>query len=221
MWHTTNKFYFIQFDFREVAAGALPKEQLAKKEESIPGKIVLQVQKVRNISAPKANEDSKAAPRFLQIDFFDGVTLMQALELEHISALSLNTPPGTKVYFKADRIQLMQGMIVLRASEIDVIGGKVSALLEKWEMSRTLLGYARMGRRLSGTSGPPPWIPFGKKIEIKTSIDRNFKSLAHALSGGDKEGKENEEFNAMRNEAIAEANKCGSKKVLTVNSFIT
>lgn len=68
-----------------------------QKLESISGSIILQVQKVRNISAPKANEDSKVAPRLLKLQLTDGQTSYSALEVESIQALSINTKPGTKV----------------------------------------------------------------------------------------------------------------------------
>lgn len=202
-----------QWDFREIASGAL---HTTKKEDTLPGRCVLQIQKIRNIAAPKANEESKVAPRLLQVEFSDGQAVVQGLELEPIAALSLNLPPGTKIYFRSERLQLMQGFIVLKAAELQVLGGRVEHLAEKWELARTMLKYARSGRRISGSTGPPPWIAFGKRLEIKDSlpIERNFKSLQAALDK-DKEGsKENEEFNAMRTEAIAEATKAGAKKVI-------
>ncbi|XP_053954532.1 tudor domain-containing protein 3 [Anastrepha ludens] len=198
----------MDMDFRDIAGGALP----IKRDDNIPGRIVLQLQKTRNISAPKSNEDSKAAPRFLQLELSDGLTTIQALELENISALSMNLPPGTKIYFRAEKIQLMQGFLILRSSEIQVLGGRVEPMIEKWELARTMQKYARSGRRMSGATGPPPWIPFGKKVETSLSKELNFKSLKAGLSEG-KESKENEEFNAMRSEAIAEASKAGAKKV--------
>lgn len=195
-------------DFREIAGGALP----SKRDNSIPGPIVLQVQKIRNISAPKSNEESKTAPRFLQLELTDGQTTIHALELEDISTLDMNIPPGTKIYFRSERLNLMQGFLILRSSELQVLGGRVEAMVEKWELARTMLKYAESGRRMSGANCPPPWIPFGRKLENSLANERNFKSLQGAGSDG-KEIKENEEFNTMRNEAIAEASKTGPKKV--------
>ncbi|XP_039964625.1 tudor domain-containing protein 3 [Bactrocera tryoni] len=198
----------MNMDLREIGGGALP----IKKDNSIPGRIVLQLQKTRNISAPKSNEESKTSPRFLQLELTDGQTTIHALELENISTLNMNLPPGTKIYFRSERLNLMQNFLILRSSELQVLGGRVEALVEKWELARTMLKYAKSGRRMSGANGPPPWIPFGKKLENSLSNERNFKSLQAAGSDG-KETKENEEFNAMRNEAIAEASKTGSKKI--------
>jgi len=178
----------------------------------LPGKIVLQVQRVRNIAAPKANEESKAAPRLLQLDLSDGQNSIQALELEPVPQLNLNVAPGSKIFFKADKLQLMQGFLLLKSTEIQLLGGRVDALYEKWDLARTMLRYARSGRPLSGTSAPPPWVAFGRKIDTTAERERNFKSLG---SSGDKDkpAKENDEFNAMRTEAIAVATKAGGKKV--------
>lgn len=53
----------------------------------MPGNIVVQIQKVRNISAPKANEESRAAPRMLKLILTDGHAVCHAVELETINAL--------------------------------------------------------------------------------------------------------------------------------------
>lgn len=53
--------------------------------------------KVRNVLAPKANEDSKSAPKLLKLQLTDGQTQTYAVEMENIPSLTLNTPPGTKV----------------------------------------------------------------------------------------------------------------------------
>ena len=59
--------------------------------------------------------------------------------------------------------------------------------------------------------GPPPWIPFGKKI-IKGGVetDKNFKALGASKEASDKEASE---FEAQRQDAIAEAARLGGKKI--------
>ncbi|XP_030571495.1 tudor domain-containing protein 3 [Drosophila novamexicana] len=196
-------------DLRDIGGGALP----TKREDSsgeLAGRIVLQVQRVRNISAPKSNEESKAAPRLLQLELSDGQATLQALELEPVPALNLNVAPGTKIYFHAEKLQLIQGYLLLRPNDFKILGGRVEALYEKWDFARTMLKYARSGRPLSGSTAPPPWVAFGKSIDA--NADRNFKSLA-PNADKDKPAKENDEFNSMRSEAIAEASKAGVKKV--------
>ena len=49
--------------------------------------MVLQVQKVRNISAPHANEESSHAPRMLRLHLTDGKINCVAIEVEQIPSL--------------------------------------------------------------------------------------------------------------------------------------
>ncbi|XP_065359540.1 tudor domain-containing protein 3 [Calliphora vicina] len=203
----------LDWDLKDIAAGALPSKP--DSNGTISGRIVLQIQKMRNISAPKANEESTTAPRFLQLELTDGVNTIAALELERIASLNLNVPPGTKLLIKAEKLKLLNGFLVLQPSDIQILGGKVEVLVEKWEVARHMLKYARSNRRLSGSGGPPPWIAFGKRLDSHKDAlptDRNFKSL-QAASDKDKNSKENDEFNATRSQAIAEAAKAGQKKV--------
>ncbi|XP_075159760.1 tudor domain containing 3 [Haematobia irritans] len=203
----------MDWDMKEIGGGALP----AKPESNghINGRIVLQIQKIRNISAPKANEESTVAPRFLQLELTDGVNSILALEMERIPNLSLKIPPGTKIFLKADKVQIMQGLLILKETEVQILGGNVEHMVEKWELARQMQKYAHSNRRMSGSGGPPPWIAFGKRLDAHKEAlpqDRNFKSL-QAATEKDKTGKENDEFNASRTQAIAEAAKAGQKKV--------
>ncbi|XP_043252881.1 tudor domain-containing protein 3 [Colletes gigas] len=172
------------------------------------GNIVLQVQKVRNVSAAKSNEESRAAPRLLKLSLTDGKNNYQAVEVEHISSLSLNTPPGTKILIGSGNLPISHGIILLRPSHIaQILGGKVTNLVEKWELNKKLALHTRV--RSAEEGGPPPWIPFGKKIIKVTEHDNNFKALAEK----EKSTKENTEFETQRKDAIAEAAKQGSKKI--------
>ncbi|XP_005177150.1 tudor domain-containing protein 3 [Musca domestica] len=203
----------LDWDLKEIGGGAIPTKP--ESNGNIPGRIVLQMQKMRNISAPKANEESTAAPRFLQLELTDGTNSILALELERIPNLNLKIPPGTKLYFKAEKLQLMQGLLVLKEAEVQILGGNVEHMVEKWEIARQMQKYARSNRRLSGSGGPPPWIDFGKRLDAHRDAlpqDRNFKSL-QAANEKDKNSKENDEFTASRTQAIAEAAKAGQKKV--------
>ncbi|XP_006622399.1 tudor domain-containing protein 3 isoform X1 [Apis dorsata] len=189
----------LDLDLREVGSG---------QGDIIQGNIVLQIQKIRNVAAPKNNEESRAAPRLLKFFLTDGKNNFQAIEIEHISFLSLNTPPGTKILIGCGNLPISHGIILLRPSNItQVLGGKVTNLVEKWELNKKLALHIRM--RSAEEGGPPPWIPFGKKIIKVSEQDKNFKALAEK----EKSSKENAEFEAQRKDAIAEASKQGSKKV--------
>ncbi|XP_058116460.1 trithorax group protein osa [Anopheles ziemanni] len=199
-------------DLREYGGGALASlTSRGTKVESFEGTGVVQLVKLRNLGAPKVNEESKTAPRLLKLTITDGQTQYVALEHEPIPALSLNTPPGTKILLKNGPIRITQGVMMLSDKNVTVLGGQVTALVEKWELSRTMAKYAKGGRLQFSNSGPPPWIPFGQKIQQPTAVnsDKDFKSLTTKEK---EESKENSEFNALRNDAIAEATKLGTKK---------
>lgn len=50
---------------------------------------------------------------------------------------SLNTPPGTKLLLKSGSIPMSHGIILLRPSHINqLLGGRVSSLVEKWELNK-------------------------------------------------------------------------------------
>lgn len=59
----------------------------------------MQIQKIRNISAPKDNPESKTAPRLFKFQVTDGQSLYSAIEAETIQSITLNTVPGTKVIY--------------------------------------------------------------------------------------------------------------------------
>ncbi|XP_043289777.1 tudor domain-containing protein 3 [Venturia canescens] len=188
----------VDLDLREIGSG---------QGDITNGNLVLQIQKLRNIAAPKYNEESRTAPRMLKLSLTDGKNNYQAVEIDHISGLGLNTPPGTKVLLKSGNVLLSHGIILLSSKNIArVLGGKVPNLVEKWELNRKLATHSRL--RSVEEGGPPPWIPFGKKI-IKGGIekDKNFKAL------GKDSDKETTEFEAQRQDAIAEAARLGGKKI--------
>ncbi|XP_058459762.1 tudor domain-containing protein 3 isoform X2 [Malaya genurostris] len=200
----------LDIDLREIGGGALASiTARGNKADAIDANIVVQILKVRNISAPKANEESKVAPRLLKLTVTDGQTQYSALEGEHVPSVSLDTPPGTKIFLKNGPIKISQGLLILNANNVSVLGGRVSALVEKWELGRAMAKYAKGGRNHLSASGPPPWIAFGQKIQQNLPNDKNFKSLQAKEKD---ESKENAEFTALRNDAIAEATKLGTKK---------
>uniref|UniRef100_A0A182R1W2 Tudor domain-containing protein 3 n=1 Tax=Anopheles funestus TaxID=62324 RepID=A0A182R1W2_ANOFN len=198
-------------DLKEYGSGALSSlASRGTKSETFDGHGVVQLVKLRNLGAPKVNEESKVAPRLLKLTVTDGQTQYVALEHEHIPSLSLNTPPGTKILLKNGPIRIIQGVMMLSEKNVQVLGGHVTALVEKWELSRTMAKYAKGGRLQFSASGPPPWIPFGQKIQQPVATtDKDFKSLQPKEK---EESTENTAFNALRNDAIAEATKLGTKK---------
>ncbi|CRK89808.1 CLUMA_CG003402, isoform A [Clunio marinus] len=194
-------------DLRDIGAG-ISDLQKGKFESIDHDLAVLQIMKVRNISAPKANEGSKTAPKLLKLQLTDGINSYSAIEMES-TALSIETKPGTKIALKVKQMEMSNGQLLLTPKNIEILGGNVESLVSKWELSRSLAGMK--GSRSVAAGGPPPFIPFGQKIQQQTlTTDRGFKSLQQNKQ------KENEnddsEFKAQRQDAIAEASKSGTKK---------
>lgn len=103
---------------------------------------MLQIHKVRNIGAPKTNEDSQIAPRMLKLTLTDGHTFCQGIELESIPQISINkTAPGSKVLLR--NAEVRSGYILLHPACCTYLGGKVVGLYEKWVISRSLLKNTR------------------------------------------------------------------------------
>lgn len=103
----------------------------------------MQIQKIRNVSAPKANEESTSAPRMLRLTLNDGKTSCTGLEISPISSISINTPPGTKVLLNNEGLEVVHGVIWLTPNVITVLGGKVVHMIEKWELNRSLAKHTR------------------------------------------------------------------------------
>ncbi|KAG5898304.1 hypothetical protein JTB14_022993 [Gonioctena quinquepunctata] len=190
-------------DLKEICSPMLSNE-LAKNKLS---KIVLQIQKIRNISAPKSNEESQAAPRMLKLSLTDGDSYVQALEIDNISSISRNkTPPGTKI--QVNNPNISSGYLLLTPTNCTVLGGRVPILVEKWEIAKNV---QRNNRGNSSEDGPPPWVNFGTKIQNSLQ-ETHFKSLA----GKNKDGaKDNSDFELQRQGAIAEATTGATKKVFS------
>ncbi|GBP07037.1 Tudor domain-containing protein 3 [Eumeta japonica] len=194
----------LDYDLRDIGDYAFP-DDFTKDPLKLENPIIVQIQKIRNVAAPKANEESSSAPRMLKLTLNDGKTSCTALEISPISSLSINTPPGTKVLLKNEGMEVCHGIIWLTPNIISVLGGKVAHMIEKWELNRSLAKHTRGGVGVDG--GPPPWIPFGQRLEAQ-SVDKQFKSLQEASK------QDNAEFEAQRKGAIAEAKRLsGVKKI--------
>ncbi|XP_055316780.1 tudor domain-containing protein 3 [Sitodiplosis mosellana] len=202
----------LDHDLRElVINGGLPNDIAKSSKVELPSSgVVLQVVNVRNVSAPKVNQESKTSPRLLQIDLSDGQSVCSGLDLEHLSAFSINVAPGTKVLLR-NTVKVIQGFLSLTPQNISILGGQVQTLYEKWETHRTLAKYAGIGGPSSKKSNgdtlkgsPPPWISFGNKIKGANGDDATFKSLKDTTKTKEV-SKEESEFLALRNSAIADA----------------
>ncbi|CAB1327371.1 unnamed protein product [Coregonus sp. 'balchen'] len=79
-------------DLRTIGRKFLPADVNSGRVEKVEGPCVLQVQKVRNVSAPKDHEESQGAPRMLRLQMTDGHTNAVGLEFKHLSQIRLRSP---------------------------------------------------------------------------------------------------------------------------------
>ncbi|XP_045555550.1 tudor domain-containing protein 3 isoform X6 [Salmo salar] len=193
-------------DLRPIGRKFLPADINSGRVEKLEGPCVLQVQKVRNASAPKDNEESQGAPRMLRLQMTDGHTNAVGLEFKHLSQISLDTPPGTKVKVLGT-VQVKNGILLLDDSKISVLGGEVDHMMEKWELQRSLAKHSRSNIGREG--GAPPFVPFGQKCVRNEEVDSRELDTRKTLVSTSvvKTADENEEFEKQRLAAIAEVAK--------------
>ncbi|XP_052588576.1 tudor domain-containing protein 3 isoform X2 [Peromyscus californicus insignis] len=197
-------------DLRTIGKKFLPSDINGGKVEKLEGPCVLQIQKVRNVAAPKDNEESQAAPRMLRLQMTDGHTSCTAVEFSYISKISLNTPPGTKVRLSGV-VDVRNGFLLLSDSNTTVLGGEVEHLIDKWQLQRSLSKHNRSNIGTEG--GPPPFLPFGQcasNIQVDSrELDRR-KTLQVSLPV--RPANDNDEFEKQRTAAIAEVAKSKETK---------
>ncbi|XP_065808910.1 tudor domain-containing protein 3 isoform X3 [Labrus bergylta] len=193
-------------DLRPIGRKYLPPDINSGRTENLEGPCVLQVQKVRNISASKDHEESQGAPRMLRLQMTDGHTTCVGLEFKHLSKISLNTPPGTKVKLLGT-VQVKNGLLLLDDSKISVLGGEVDHMVEKWELQRSLAKHSRSN--IGAEGGPPPFVPFGQKCARRDEVDSRELDQRKTLQTQNviKSTEENDDFEKQRTAAIAEVAK--------------
>ncbi|XP_069746761.1 tudor domain-containing protein 3 isoform X2 [Narcine bancroftii] len=195
----------VNTDLRAIGKKILPNEINGGRMERLEGPYVLQVQKIRNISAPKDHEESQVAPRMLRVQLTDGHVNCIGLEFSHLSQISLNTPPGTKIRLLGT-IKIRNGFLLLHDTNILVLGGDVDQLIEKWKLQRSLAKYNRSN--IGAEGGPPPFVPFGQRCMTRDQVDsreldkrKTLQVASPNKTGGD------DEFEKQRTAAIAEISK--------------
>uniref|UniRef100_A0A8B9C362 Tudor domain-containing protein 3 n=1 Tax=Anser brachyrhynchus TaxID=132585 RepID=A0A8B9C362_9AVES len=198
-------------DLRTIGKKFLPSDINGGKVEKLEGPCVLQIQKIRNVAAPKDNEESQAAPRMLRLQMTDGHTSCIAIEYSSMSKISLNTPPGTKIKLSGI-VEVRNGFLLLDDSNTAVLGGEVEHLIEKWELQRSLAKHNRSNIGTEG--GPPPFVPFGQKCVSHVQVDSRELDRRKTLQMTNtvKPAADNDEFEKQRTAAIAEVAKSKETK---------
>jgi hypothetical protein len=143
----------------------------ASSNPMLSGPLFVQIDAIEDANAPKrpqavANADGDAPPtprRCLRLRLCDGVSTVDALELDPIESLSFDaTPPGTKLVLRNVRVQ--RGWLLLSATSVQVLGGRVEALEKLFAFQREVaardrsLFAAHHAVRREGETGPPPFV---------------------------------------------------------------
>ncbi|GFT14543.1 tudor domain-containing protein 3 [Nephila pilipes] len=191
----------LDMDLRDIGGNFFPEDMKTSKIDFVSGSGVLQIQKVKNSSAPKY-EYGSGAPPVLRLLLTDGSTFVHCLQWGQWKSINMETPPGTKIYLKPGKITMQNNFMLLNENEFNLLGGSVAPMVEKWELCKRLASHVRTKENLDGT-GPPPWIPFGKPINAIKTKSSSFR----ALDQDAKEVKENVVFKQQRLANIAEVSR--------------
>ncbi|CAG9765539.1 unnamed protein product [Ceutorhynchus assimilis] len=161
-------------------------------------KMVLQIAKIRNVAAPKANEQSQAAPRMLKLTLTDGDGYVQAIEVGPVTSLNRDkTAPGTKCL--VDGAKFTGGFLLIDNSNFKVLGGRVEHLYDKWQVAKNV----KKDHLIGSSGGAPPWVPFGHKLaKLQETTSKEAKEVKDEAS----------EFELQRKEAIMEVSSGAVKK---------
>nr|XP_039254631.1 tudor domain-containing protein 3-like [Styela clava] len=186
-------------------------EKISCTDNLLVGPVVLQVSKIRNITAPKENEYSNIAPRMLRVTLTDGVSTITGIEYEHIEQISLKTAPGTKIRLIGS-IAVTHGQLQLEPGSVKILGGRVEKLYTRWKIALDAAGLSRAGIVAEGA--PPPFVAFGKNIQ-------KYNKSNKSLKGDTKHDEaEDDEFNEQRKAAIAEVAKASVQVSKTFSSDV-
>lgn len=198
----------VNFDLADIGEGGLPEDVSRNKVDSITGPVVVQIQKIRNVSAPKSNPESDHSPRLLRLHLYDGTSYCSAIQWGRWNNISLSTPPGSKILLKSEPIPVVNGFLLLAERNFKFLGGNVAHLIEKWELAKNLSHHKRTAGE---EGGAPPWVPFGQKIDA--SRLKNIKGGFKSMDLCQKDTKPNESFEKHRQMTIAEISRAKEGKV--------
>ncbi|GAQ80601.1 hypothetical protein KFL_000570470 [Klebsormidium nitens] len=143
-------------DLREVGAASLPDDVNRATNKQLDGIRVLQVVSIQNVSQPsKVSGGAGTAPRLLRVRLTDGHVTATAIEYQPITSLSPDLPPGTKVALIDAPI--ISGVILLAVKNVRVLGGRVPALADSWDLDRKMkiILKAGAGKSVDGPRPPP------------------------------------------------------------------
>ncbi|KAK6757440.1 hypothetical protein RB195_015329 [Necator americanus] len=191
---------------------ALPCLSSCMTKDALAGPVVLQLTRYRNVSQPKVKEDFRSEGDIVRLSLTDGHTSISAILLDNIKGISADTPPGTKLLI-ATKVPVECGFVLLSASDVVIIGGRVEKLIEKWMIERHTGGEAERGGR--SDSKAPKWVSFGKGKSAVEVTPKDFKANDALRATNKKDSEEQTSFDIQRQENI-DAVEEGTVKAFTV-----
>ncbi|KAI7838895.1 hypothetical protein COHA_007360 [Chlorella ohadii] len=128
-------------DLKQVAAPCLPDDINRADSKKVAGPLVLQVSAVSDISQPsRASGDTERKGRILRLKLTDGRSSCVGIEFAPLPYSLEQLCPGTKV--RLHNVTVRLGVLLLEPKAIEVLGGRVEALAEGWEVQQKYGGTA-------------------------------------------------------------------------------
>lgn len=129
-------------------------------KEALTGPVVLQLIRYRNVSQPRLKDDLNSVDNVGRVSLTDGHISVSAILLDNLKGINADTPPGTKLMVSGV-VNVENGFLILKPSNVTVIGGRVEKLVDKWMIERHSFGDTLLVDRSDYKA--PRWISFGKQ----------------------------------------------------------
>ncbi|VDM61751.1 unnamed protein product [Angiostrongylus costaricensis] len=104
-------------------------------KETLTGPVVLQLVRYRNVSQPRLKDGLHGSDDVGRLFLIDGHTSISAILLDNVNGINADTPPGTKLLISG-MVNVENGFLILNSSNVEVIGGRVEKLIDKWMIER-------------------------------------------------------------------------------------
>ncbi|XP_031712150.1 recQ-mediated genome instability protein 1 [Anarrhichthys ocellatus] len=176
-------------DLRDLSYPVLPEGLSRAQKTELSGTFCVQVDSLLDISQPAygqmqkwrgsdcANDEVSAVTQFTQrpwearptrmllLQVTDGVQSLEAMEYQSVPALSTALRPGVKLQLQGQMVCRL-GMLLLKASNIKVLGGEVEDLVERNNQGKVLcrtLGLPE--EQQQGGAAPPAPLQGNQEVE--------------------------------------------------------
>ncbi|XP_068560245.1 recQ-mediated genome instability protein 1 [Cebidichthys violaceus] len=196
-------------DLRDLSCPVLPEGLSQAQKTELSGTFCVQVDSLLDISQPAysqmqkwrgsdcANDEVSAVTQFTQrpwearpsrmllLQVTDGVQSLEAMEYQSVPALSTALRPGVKLQLHGQMVCRL-GMLLLRPSNIKVLGGEVEDLVERNNQGKVLCRTLGLPEEQQQGGGPPP-APLQGNQEVE-DLELDDAELLASLEAQEVEG---------------------------------